>query len=80
VSGDRKHIVAVRERLRGGGIVTQAEYASAVFADTTRADLDKLAKQVSRATGVEHRVWRTRNDDLVVYSTSYRTSLDLRPA
>ena len=69
----------IRERIRSGETVSESEYAAAVFADTTRADLDTLALRLTASAGIEHRVWRTRGGDLAVYTDAYKDALGLAP-
>ena len=76
----RKNTTAVRERIRNGENVSQTEYALAVSADMTRGDLDALALRLTAGTGIEHRVWRTRDRGLAVYPCAYKDALGLLPA
>ena len=69
----------IRERIRSGETVSEGEYAAAVFADTTRADLDTLPLRLTATTGIEHRVWRTRGGDLALYTDAYKDALGLAP-
>ena len=76
----RRNTTAVRERIRNGENVSQTEYALAVSADVTRGDLDALALRLTAVTGLEHRVWRTRDRGLAVYPCAYKEALGLLPA
>ena len=66
--------------VRNGENVSQTEYALAVSADVTRGDLDALALRLTAVTGLEHRVWRTRDRGLAVYPCAYKEALGLLPA